>query len=164
VNDEVLKAMKPLADDRDDDIRMNAIRCMATNQDVAAIPKIAAWHYSDPQTSGNPLPGELENFKNAAAIPFLNALLQDKDQYVRQNAVGALRRLPPDKSSIPYLIPLLRETQNSGVTALDAYYALCNAIPELKPARMPTFGRPIGAEEIQRFETWWADEQAGKHG
>ena len=160
---EILRALRPFADDPDDTVRAAALACMALNQDLDAIPRIAAWRYSNPNMGGNPVNGALESYKTPAAIPALNHLIcEAKDQYTRLNALQALRQLPPDKSSIPYLIQAMRDPENAN-TANSAYFALLKMIPELGPNRPSAMNRGPAESEIQRFETWWADEQAGKH-
>jgi len=164
VNDEAYKALRVYADDPDDGLRMNALTSMATNQDVTAIPKIAAWHYNTPGRSGAGPLDLFQKYKTPEAIPYLNDLLLDKTSpYIPLNAAMALRQLPLDKSSIPYWMVALYDTEQQGIAAFDAYWCLHKMIPELGEPQNMLYFRGNRAEETRKLEDWWADEQAGKH-
>lgn len=154
-SDEALKILGAHADDPDDAIRAAALAGMAENQDVSAIPRIAAWKYSDPHAGGNPVLLALEKYKAANAIPALNKLVIDPgSQYTRLNAIMALRQLPPDKRSVPYLIKALRDKESIDVQD-QAWRCISRLNPDMGP---PPHGmnQPIPEDQIKRVEAWWA--------
>lgn len=158
VDELVLQTLRAYADDPDDTMRRFALECMAVNQDVTAIPKIAAWKYSSTNSSGNPVTTSLSKYKTIEAIPYLNQLLLDTNsQYMPQNAASALRQLPLDKSSIPFFIKALRQPLQA---PYHAYNALHTLVPSLgPPMNVPQFGQNREME-IKKLEDWWAAEQA----
>jgi hypothetical protein len=164
VSPKAADAMRKYLDDPDDGLRAAAIQCLAINQDVTVIPRIANWKYSDPNRSGNGLLINLSKFKTPDAIPYLNQLLLDKTSpYIPLNAASALRQLPLDKSSTPFWMVALHDTEQQGIAAYAAYNSLHKMYPELGPPGNVMEFRNNRAEETRKLDEWWADEQAGKH-
>lgn len=142
----VLEAMRPYADDKNAEVRASALQCMALNQDLSAIGKIAATHEGLQS---------LEEYRTEEAIPLLNRVIaENASPYARNSAVLALRNLPPSKTSVPALIKALRDKDR--LLARNAYWQLQKVLPELGLVAV----RDEPAEtQIQQVEKWWAENQ-----
>jgi len=140
---DTLKAMKPLADDKEMLVRSLALRCMAVNQDLDAIAKIAA--------TGEALEA-LDSYKTPEAIPLLNQLVAEgKTSSIRNRAVLTLQELPPSKTSVPFLIKALRDKDQ--FVCRNSYDLLRRLVPE---AKLPMYRDNPGEEQIKAAEKWWA--------
>jgi hypothetical protein len=108
----VLWAMKRYVSDPDRRVRASVLRCMAMNQDVKAIPLIAAL-----EIEGGDGPSDaLEYYKTRKAVPYLNQVAVSEARYGVVNAVLVLHQIG-DRSSIPYLYEAAQNSQDwlSGV-------------------------------------------------
>lgn len=162
----VVEIMRKRVDDPDDVIRQSALECLALNQDVTVIPKIAGWKYTVSGRGGNPVINSFSLFTTPEAIPYFNQLLLDTTTPQAQRAAAsALRQLPPDKSSIPFWIAVLQAVPISPTSSAvyDAYNSLHKHYPSLgTPKTVRDFNANREAE-VKELLAWWADEQAGKH-
>jgi hypothetical protein len=165
----VISAARPFMDDPDLEMRQNALCCLAENQVIDAIPRIAEVEGIS-QASGKGSSRsvtELEAYETPQATPSLNALLYDtRSSSTRVNAILALaqNRLA-DRSSIPYLMLALQDPEPQGLVAHTAHVQLHRIIPELGPPKdQRTFLKDPRDLEIKTVERWWVDELAGKHG
>ncbi len=157
-DERVLPFMQAHADDKDEDLRASVLECLAVNQDVWAIPKIAGWSYGDRGSGGNPVLSVLTQYTTPKAIPELNKLVIDqRSPDIRLYAVMALQKLPPDASSIPFLIKALRDPGEQ-LTHTLAWQGISRCAPELnlQPANI---NRPISDDDIKAIEGWWAAKQ-----
>ena len=96
-----IAALRPLADDKNIDIRVSTLKCLAVNQDVTVIPKIASTIVElETQYGGTGLTGALTKYKDPRAVAFLNPIISSPSYYLRLNAMMALRPIA-DESSNP---------------------------------------------------------------
>ena len=122
----VAAAAARLSDDKEVNVRSDALYCRAVNQDVAAIPKIArlaAEMEKDKKGSG-PV-GGLALYKTPKAKEFLEPLTYEGTYFVRLNVLFALPSMA-DEKSIPHLIKAMgvEDPPNpnpAGFTASQAY-------------------------------------------
>jgi hypothetical protein len=155
-NPKALEAMRAFADDPDDTLRAAALACMAVNQDVTAIPKIAGWKFSNPNVSGNGNLSLFAKYKTPAAIPYFNELLLDqRSEYIRLNAAQALRQLPLDQSTVPYWMKALHDDERQTIVSYAAYNSLHRMFPELGPPGNVAEFRANREAEIKALDDWW---------
>lgn len=107
------------------------------------------------------------------AIPYLNPLLFETNQYVRINAVQALRnfieiaykeRKPFDKSSLPFLLLALHDSDQQKTVPFSAFVSL----QRMELTQKFSFSSYDAFEkspltETQKLFNWWRDELSGKN-
>ena len=155
-----IAAMRPFADDNSIEVRVPVLQCLALNQDVTVIPKIASTVDDlEKQFGGTGLTSALKEFKDPQAVPFLNTLVNSNSTYVRINAMTALRPIA-DETSVPFLMKALETDDDQHVVAYDAYYALHRIVGRsMSPAlSVPQFNANRDSE-IQKLKQWWEWEQ-----
>jgi len=95
------KALLPYIDDPDRDTRVSICAALAANQVIAAIPRIVQLEATMMNGArGRNCIDALEMYKTTAALPLLNPLVFDADEFTRRNAMIALRNIA-SKKSIP---------------------------------------------------------------
>ncbi len=155
VDQRVVAAVRPYADDKDLRTQELAIEVLAANQDVTAIPKLAALlmanNDSGPSTA-------FRRYTTPAAVPFLNKVIVEGTNDARVNAAAALRRLA-DASSIPFLVAALDHDDTQHQVTTDAYFTLHRLVPELGIADAAAIDS-YRATEIGMIKAWWAKKQA----
>lgn len=143
--------------------------CLAVNQQVAVIPRIAKLvKEASKQDSGTgygdmvALP--LLDFTTLAAVPYLNPLVVDQVYQLRLTSTMALRQLP-DEKSIPYLVLALRDPDYQHVIPSSAWRLLHKIVPALGSTfpKDNAFFLAHKDMETQFIYTWWSDELLGKH-
>lgn len=149
--------------DPDLGVRDNVLYALAINQQVSAIPLIARLQ-AEQSRQGNGVHSvvALENYKTPAAVPHLNPLLFEIDEYTRLNAAAALRNLP-HRSSIPYLMLALQDPDPQQAITYDAYATLKQLIPRFGEAADVSYFYSHFETETRPFYTWWSAELRGKH-
>lgn len=170
----VLETVRPYADDKNEYVRRDVLTNMAINQDVTAIPKIAAMDRG--HTRGTPAPvNALRYYRVPEAVPLLNPIIVSGSDFARMNALESLRELP-DRSSIPFLIQCMEkefrpdDVANDGTVLKDdtqmnvsfgAYSLLCKlAGPAVGPIQDAIGFRRYRMEAIGTVSRWWDAEQA----
>lgn len=160
----VLKLV-PFVNDSNVYVRDNVLACLATNQQVAVIPKILELAASPAFQirPSNAVP-TLKSFVVPDAVPYLNPLVVSQNYDIRLHTMYALYKIA-DSSSIPYLIMALRDPDPEKNIPAAAYVALRRLIPVLGP-----YTPQSQTEFVQRFNieikpinVWWSDELLGKH-
>ena len=156
--------LRPFEDDPDPETRDNVLECLAHNQDVAAIPRIAALEDFEEATPrrGSSAVSCLGDYTDRQAVPLLNPLLFNRSVWVRLNAAASLRRLA-DETSIPYLMLALRDPDPHKMVPYSSYDALRRLLglpPHLKG--LAQFCRDHTDDYVE-FRIWWHDELAGRH-
>ena len=103
VHTRIPAALLPYMDDTNKDTQANILACLATNQQVQAIPRIAQLEGKVYREHGGVDTGNgLRAYKTPDAIPFLNPLLFEVCIYTRLAAADALRDIA-DKLLFPIL-------------------------------------------------------------
>ena len=159
VNPMIVVGLFRYIDDADFYTKNNVLTCMATNQQVTAIPRIAAL---EEQGSGADAVIALNSFQSPEALPYLNRLLFSPAYYVRLNSVFAIDRLA-NRSSFPYLILALRDPDVQNIIPQSAYGLLHQLNPSLGKAFGDNYFAQHRAVETAKLLTWWSDELLGKH-
>lgn len=155
------QVLKPYIDDPSRDVQANVLNCMAANQQVEAIPKIAELERrAFSEHDGVDVVLALNYYKTAEAIPYLNPLLFHVAEYVRVNTATALRDLA-NSTSIPYLVLALHDP--NAFVNYDAYATLCRLIPILGPLKTISEFEGHREEILKPVYAWWRDELDGKH-
>jgi len=163
-NPTVLERLSPFINDPNDSVRDNVLYCMAVNQVVSAIPKIAQLQRKKAeQGSGTSCVTALQFYHNPQAVPLLNPLLFQNDEYIRINSVLALQKTA-DASSIPYLVLALHDPDPQNVVPYTAYLTLHRIIAKLpKDANDFDYVKPIPQKDLMPINVWWDDELMGIH-
>jgi hypothetical protein len=165
-SDAVVEAVRPLVDDSDIEMAQNALCCMARNQVVEMIPRIADVERRV-QASGrgsSRAVTELGCYTTADAVPYLNALLFDTgSEFTRINAASTLNENGlANESSIPYLIMGLKDPEPQGEVAYISHRLLHRFVPALGPPKdRSTFLKSDRQTEIRAVEAWWSGKLAG---
>ena len=162
----LVSRLAPYLNDPNQRVRDNVLYCMAVNQQVAAIPRIAQlareMALEGPQSGGAQAVTALEEYKAPAAVPYLNPMLFEANQYVRLNSVTALGNLA-DKSSIPYFLLALYDPEWQNAVAPSAAAMLHKLIPALGDYPTREVFLKQRKEWTARYWAWWRDELSGKH-
>jgi len=150
-------------DDPNESVRDNVLFCLATNQQVIAIPRIAALD-AKLQARGRSAQSTmaLPSFRTPEAIPYLNPLLFFSAYYARLNAMFAVDHLA-DHTSIPYLMLAIRDPDEQGIIPQSAYGMLHKLVPTLGEAFGNNYFAQHRAAETKKLFAWWSDELLGKH-
>lgn len=163
--EDIVAALTPYAESPDLELAESALSCLAANQKVEAIPKIARLEAAMKRKGmgGSRVVTAIRQFRTPTAVPYLNQLLFDTNSdYTRINAAFTLLPMA-DRSSIPYLIVALQDPETQGAVSFTAYQAL-----------VPMLGLPMAGlseeefakrrtEVISAANVWWVDELQGKH-
>ena len=167
VDPNVILKIFPYLDSSDPDLCSAVAYCMATNQQVAAIPRIAqlclAAEKQEPD-SGSLIALCLSKYRTENAVFYLNPLVISPNYRLRSVAVSTLYKIS-DRTSIPYLILALRDPDPSQNIPGAADVALHHIIPALGPVLLSSREAFIKHrdEEIERVNEWWSDELNEKH-
>jgi len=160
---QIVTSLFPYIDDSNPLTRDFVLYCMATNQQVAAIPRIVAL---DIQTTTHDTStesiGALGLYRTPEALPFLNPLLFSSHYYLRINAMRALSYLA-DRTSIPYLILALRDPDRQHFITESAYGLLYQLNPSLGTVYGSGYFTLHQSDETTKLYAWWDDELLGKH-
>ena len=154
-------ALIPYQEDPDLNTRDSVLFCLATNQVVTAIPRIAQLERSlHQENSGSEAVAALQAYTKPEAASYLNPLLLEQPSQVRLNASFALR-VVADQKSVPYLFLALKDPD--ATTAYSAYLTLHRLLPTLGfPRSSPEFEKNRD-QALQPLYEWWEDELSGKH-
>ena len=160
----VAKGLLPFINDSNDSVKDNVLYCMAVNQVVSAIPKIVQLQLKEARKDGGTYcVTALQLYDNPQAVPLLNPLLFQNDEYIRINSVMALQKIA-DTSSIPYLMLALHDPDPQNVVPYTAYLTLHKIIPKLpKDANDFDYTQPIPPKNLMPIYVWWNDELMGIH-
>ena len=165
VDSQITTALVSYLNDPDLRTRDAVLYCLATNQQVAAIPRIAELAtILDRQGQGAESTKTLENFTTPEAVPYLKPLIITPNYLVRQESIRSLYNIA-DKSCIPYLILALRDPDPDQIIPVAADIALHRLIPVLGPAPTQSHDDYIKhrQESTKLIYDWWIDELNGKH-
>jgi hypothetical protein len=154
----VTAAALKFLDDPDLRVQDHALVCLANNQHVDAIPKIANLEAKLPGTRAVLF---LDSYRTASAVPFLNVLLlDDRSQFTRLNASDALNAGLADETSIPYLMIAMNDPEP--LVAYQADVMLHRLVPTLgPPADRKSFLERRDAE-FEAVRRWWTDRLSEK--
>jgi hypothetical protein len=154
-SDAVVTAARGALQDSDPNVKVNALCCLASNQVVEAIPQIAemvhAFGEHAPATTR--LLNALVYYDTPLATPHLNPLLVDEvSPSLQQFAAMAMnqKRLA-DKTSVPFLIRLLKETD--GLGSYYAYIMLHKLYPTTGPNKDRLYFEAHREEELKAIES-----------
>ena len=155
----IAPVMRTYADDKNLRTREAVLQCMARNQDVEAIPRIAvlAAEMERTQHASGPVTA-LGEYHKAEALPYLNPLAVDGTDFLRMNALQALRPLA-DASSIPFLMKALEKDDAQQSVSYDAYWTLHRLVPALGPTQNRAYFLKHRDAEVQALKQWWEGEQ-----
>lgn len=143
--------------------RDNVLTCMATNQQVTAIPRIAALDMIMEAGGGGAQSAiAFNNYQTSEALPYLNTLIFSPAYYTRLNAMFAIDRLA-NRSSISYLMLAVRDPDRQGIIQQSAYGMLHQLIPSLGEAYGSGYFALHRTKETLKLYAWWNDELLGKH-
>jgi HEAT repeat protein len=159
VNPSIVAGLFPYINDPDSDTRGYVLTCMAANQQVSAIPRIAAL---EEQGSGSDAVTALGHFETPQALLYLNPLLFSSAYYVRLNAIFSIDNLA-DHTSLPYLMLAIRDPDYQNVIPQSAYGILHHLNPALGEAFGNDYFAQHRAAETKKLYAWWSDELLGKH-
>ncbi len=163
ISPSIVAGLFPYIDDMNLHTRDNVLTCMATNQQVVAIPRINALNrIMEPGGGVAESATALNNYQNAEALQYLNPLLFSSDYYIRLNAIDGIDNLA-NRSSVPYLMLALRDPDYQNVIPPNAYGMLHQIIPSLGMANESSYFLQHRAVETKKLYTWWSDELKGKH-
>lgn len=164
IDPQIPQKLPAYADDADILVQDNVLYSLATNQQAHIIPHIARLNAQLLRQNDSNAQSivALQKFKTPTAVPYLNPLLFEFDEYIRVNTVYTLQDLA-DATSIPYLLLALRDPEPQNVVDYTAYRTLHRLIPKLgRPKDWSLFQIQREAESRRLYE-WWKDELAGKH-
>ena len=166
VDPQVVVGLAPYLDDANIETRSNVLYCMAKNQQVTVIPRIAALEREIEKrgngTSANTV-GTLGDFTTPDAVPYLNPLLFETAYYTRLNTMFSLGKIA-DQTSAPYLMLALRDPDPQKVIPAGAWGLLHRVVPALKrPMDTSDAFYNHRAAETKVLYDWWNDELNGKH-
>ena len=176
VSTKIVVGLAPYLQDEDLFVKDNALYAMAVNQQVSAIALITSFVKQmrsrepgqiSPSNSGR----AIGLYTTPAAVPSLSALLLEPSSGFRYFAMSSLgniadesrkSRKPFDRSSIPYLILVLQDTEPRRSNAKSAFAILHKLIPSLGSVYKKDFenDRPV---ETKKLLNWWRDELSGKN-
>ncbi len=143
--------------------RDNVLTCMATNQQVTAIPRIAALDTMMEAGGGGAQSAiAFNSYHTSDALPYLNPLIFSAAYYTRLNTIFAIDRLA-NRSSIPYLMLAVRDPDGQGIIQQSAYGMLHQLIPSLGEAYGSGYFAQHHTKETSKLYSWWSDELLGKH-
>lgn len=163
ISPQIVSGLFPYIDDNNLNIRDNVLVCMATNQQVAAIPRISILGTKmSAGGAGTESAVALRSFQDTQAVPYLNPLLFTQAYYVRLNAMFALDRLA-DHTSIPYFLMSLHDPDPQNIIPVSAYDMLHNIIPALGKPHPDNYYAQHRTQETAKLYAWWTDELNGKH-
>jgi len=165
VDPQITLTLVAYLNDSDLGTRDAVLYCLATNQQVAAIPRIAELEATlDRQGQGAESVEALGNFATSEAIPYLRPLIFTSEYLVRQEVAGALYKIG-DTSCIPYFMLALRDPDPEQVIPAEADLTLHRLIPKLGPAPLQSHDDYVKhrQENTKLIYDWWADELNGKH-
>lgn len=163
VDPQIVEKLPAYLDDPDILVRDNVLYSLAINQQVSVIPRIAKLNAQLMLSDSNAESiVALQKFKTPEAVPYLNPLLFESDQYIRVNTAYALQSLATS-NSIPYLMLALRDPETQNVVGYTAYRTLHRLIPELGHPKDWTLFKIQREAERRRLYLWWQDELMGKH-
>lgn len=166
VDPQVVAGLAPYLNDPNVETRSNVLYCMAENQQVSVIPRIAALE-REIEKRGNGTSADtvvtLGDFTTPDAVPYLNPLLFEATYYTRLNTMFSLGKIA-DQTSAPYLILALRDPDPQKIIPSGAWGLLHRIVLALKrpPQDSDTFYRNREAETKILYD-WWNDELNGKH-
>lgn len=160
---EIVSSLAPYSSDEDLQTRDYVLSGLARNQQIAAVPKIRDLNRLLQKQRGMAQSVvDLENFnKVKAAVPFLNPLLFETEQYIRLNTLFALSPVV-DSSSIPYLLLTLSDPEPQKVNAESAFALLQRLTGNASSVPQKDL-RAQKVKAIQEIVKWWQDELSGKH-
>ena len=163
VNPRVLVALAPYVEDPNLRLRDFVLTTFARNRQFGVINRIRDLNrLTAPKRASPRVVVELANFSGIQqAVPLLNPLLFEDEQYIRINALGALSRTK-DASSIPFLLLTLYDSERQMMNAPKAYAIFS----QVSGAKLTVGAGNFAAhpEQAQKEAwTWWRDELAGKH-
>ena len=163
VDPAIVPALARYLDDPNENVRDNVLFCLATNQQVAAIPRIAALDAKlEAQGSGAQSTMALPNFQTSEAVPYLNPLLFSPAYYTRLNTVFAIDHLA-NRTTVPYLLLAVRDPDEQNIIPQSAYGLLHQLNPSLGEAFGNDYFAQHRAVETRKLFAWWSDELLGKH-
>jgi hypothetical protein len=159
----IVAGLLPYIDDMNLHTRDDVLTCMANNQQVAAIPRIAALNQmmklggrvAESATS-------FSKYQNPEALQYLNPLLFSSDYYMRLNAIDGIDNLA-NRSSIPYLMLALRDPDYQHIIPPNADTMLYQVIPSFGIEKGSSYFIQHRDAETKRLYAWWSDELLGKH-
>ena len=161
VDPQIPKKLMPFIDDPDEKVQSGVLACLASNQVVEAIPRIAHLHAKlQVANSGSGCIEKLEDYRVKEAVPYLNVLLFNPYTEVRFCASMALRKAA-DTTSIPYLISGLSDPDKTN--QYECYATLTRLIPQLGAQKtIDEFDKnPKGI--VLPYLNWWHEELDGGH-
>ena len=155
-------ALKPYEDDPNLSVEGNVLYCLAENGQVEVIPKIAALQNRlSLAGEGSLSVGALSDFNTSDAVPYLNPLVCNANEFTRLNAMESLLNLA-DRTSIPYLLLALHDPDRQQVIRYQAYDTVCRLTKTHNRADVEDFDKHQ-QHYVKPLLAWWADELTGKH-
>lgn len=151
-------ALRPYADDPDLRARAQALRALALNQDLTAIPKIAALAVeSEKAAIGSGPTDALQSYTTPNALPLLLPLIVEGTDYTRLNAIMAIGPLR-NQSAIPYLLKALDDPGKKHIDSQAA--ALLHLLnPALGPAHPGFSDGPTLTADIAAIKTYYTQHR-----
>jgi len=162
-NPKVLVALSPYIEDQNLRVRDLVLTTYARNQQVSAIPRIRDLNRLTSAQRSNPQAlTALRSFVGVKeALPLLNPLLFEDEQFMRVNALDTLSQ-SKDASILPFLLLTLYDPEPQKANAPEAY-AMFAQMPGVKLGAGAGDFALHPAQARKEAWAWWRDELAGKH-
>ena len=163
INPSIVAGLLPYIDDKDLYTRDSVLTCMASNQQVAAIPRIVALNQIMKAGGGGAESAStLDNYQSPEALPYLNPLSFSSDYYIRLKAISGIDNLV-NRTSIPYLMLAIRDPDYQNVIPPVACRLLHQLNPSLGRLNESSYFLRHRTTETSKLFAWWSDELLGKH-
>jgi len=161
-NSKVLVALAPYIEDSNLRVRDIVLTTFARNKQLNVINRIRDLNRLT-SVQGSNLKGitELLNYSGMKeAVPFLNPLLFEAEQFIRINALDSLVQAK-DASSIPFLLLTLHDPEPQKANAESAFGLLQGFTKNASSISLDNF-RAQKIKATAEMIKWWQDELSGK--